>query len=85
MYKCDGCDREFKSASGLKRHRPTCESKEEVETTEEVVENEVVSVSKELGDNIIRKIAKLLDARKSTYDAQARHDIDLQIQELRKG
>ena len=35
-------------------------------------------------DKIKRKIDKLLSHRSSTYDAHTRHQIDLQIAELRK-
>jgi len=72
------------------------ETLEEV-ITEEVVEDEVVSTEKQefndnpergiiqekvLSDNIKRKLKKLRDARKSTWDAVSRNNIDLKIKEL---
>ena len=47
----------------------------------EVVEKQTSDV--ELSDSIIRKIAKLKDAWKSTPDAEARHNIEIQIKELK--
>lgn len=55
-----------------------------IDSTESAKEksNEVVK-TKKLSDNIERKIAKLLDSRKSTWDAEARHNIDLEIERLK--
>lgn len=86
MFKCDNCGREFRGKSGLTNHSKVCEPIEEVEeqlTEEEVISNEVAS-KQELSDNIARKIGKLKSARSSTWDAEARHNIDLQIAELMK-
>jgi len=53
------------------------ESKESISQTERGVIQQG-----ELTDNIKRKIKKLRDLRKSTWDAEQRHNIDLQIKEL---
>ena len=74
MYECDRCGKQVKSESGLKRHKNTCE----------VVEEEQIA-DIELSDSVIRKIAKLRDAWKSTPDAEARHNIEIQIKELENG
>lgn len=79
MYQCDNCRREFKGKSGLTNHSKSCKPTEEI--TEEVVSDEVGN-SQEVSDNIARKLEKLKDARSSTWDAQARHKIDMQIKEL---
>ena len=76
MYECDRCGKQVKSESGLKRHQKTC-----VIIDSEVVEEQTSDV--ELSDSIIRKIAKLKDAWKSTPDAEARHNIEIQIKELK--
>lgn len=88
MYQCDNCGREFRGKSGLTNHSKVCEPivevvEEEQPIIEEVVSNEVVS-EQELSDNIVRKIEKLKSARASTWDAEARHNIDMQIAELMK-
>ena len=82
--KCDFCDKEFKSKSGLTRHQKSCKpSKETVEEpiNQAIEEQTLLSVD---NDKIQRKIDKLLSHRSSTYDAHTRHQIDLQIAELRK-
>jgi hypothetical protein len=83
MFKCEWCNKEVKSSSGLKRHMNNCpekpiDSKEAVE-----VVNDIPKVVEEPTDNS-RAIKKLLDLRKSTFDAQTRYNIDLQIKELKK-
>ena len=81
MYKCEQCGKEYKSTRGLVNHRKECEPIEEQPAIEEVASNEV-DKGQELSDNIRRKLDKLKDARSSTWDAQARYEIDLQIKEL---
>lgn len=75
MYRCDRCGKEVRSESGLKRHMNGCVVEEVLDSLEDT---KVVEVS----DNVAIKIKKLRDARKSTWDAEARHNIDLQIKEL---
>lgn len=82
MYKCEQCSKEFKSATGLKRHKSYCKQ-QEPEVVEEVKND--METKEELSDNIVRKINKLLDARKSTWDAKARHEIDIEIARLKNG
>lgn len=79
--KCNVCDREFKSNSGLKIHSKSCKAVEEPKIVEEVVEDEVVS-KVELSDNIVRRVKKLKDLYSSTWDAEARYKIQLEIKEL---
>lgn len=79
MFECDNCKREFKSKAGLSKHVKSCNKEELVE---EVDSNDVCK-NKECSYNTLRKIEKLVSARKSTWDAEARHKIDLQIEELK--
>ena len=79
MYECDRCGKQVKSESGLKRHQNTCEVVED-----EIVEEEQI-VDIDLSYNVARKISKLRDAWKSTPDAEARHNIEMQIKELKNG
>lgn len=60
----------------------SCAEGERKEPIAEEVSNGVES-KKELSDNIVRKINKLIDARKSTWDAKARHEIDIEIARLK--
>jgi hypothetical protein len=81
MFKCEWCNKEVKSSSGLKRHMNSC-SQKPIESQEDVeVANESHEVVKVSTDNSMA-IEKLLDLRKSTFDAEARYRIDLQIKEL---
>ena len=88
MYQCDKCGREFKGKSGLTNHSKSCsaEPEEEVVIEPEKVEvvDEVVSDENELSDSIKRKLKKLQDARKSTWDAEGRYMIDIEIAALNK-
>lgn len=71
MIRCEKCDKEFKSNAGLSRHIKSCKG----------IINEMVG-NKEQNDETKRKLAKLRDARASTFDAEARHKFDLQIKEI---
>ena len=82
MHQCNRCGREFKSKAGLGKHGKGCSVEpEQEEVIVEEVSNEVVS-NVESSDRVARRIAKLKDAYKSTWDAEQRHLIDLQIKEL---
>jgi hypothetical protein len=82
MFKCEWCNKVVKSSQGLKRHMNTC-SQKPVEDKEAIeVTNDMPEVVEEPTDNS-RAIKKLLDLRKSTFDAQTRYAIDCQIKELR--
>jgi hypothetical protein len=82
MFKCEWCNKEVKSSSGLTRHMNNC-SQKPVESQEDVeVANDMPEVIKEPTDSS-RAIEKLLDLRKSTFDAETRYAIDCQIKELR--
>ena len=59
------------------------EIKEENTELFEGASNEV-DKGQELSDNIRRKLDKLRDARSSTWDAQARYEIDMQIARLKR-
>jgi hypothetical protein len=83
MFKCNVCDREFKSKGGLTRHSKTCESKETVEVSKSIPEAKEELVGNVLDDRTLNKIDKLLDLRSSTYDAKTRNDIDIMIRELK--
>jgi len=74
MYTCIECERVFRSKGGLTTHKKTHEVALEVEVVESILE---VSESDE------RRIRKLRDAYKSTFDAEARHRIDLEIASIK--
>jgi len=80
MYKCEYCGKIVKSSSGLKRHISTCKAKKEVEVGNDMPKDSIESTVDICND---KKIQKLLDLRKSTYDAHTRNLIDMQINELR--
>ena len=80
MYKCEYCGKIVKSSSGLKRHISTCKAKEEAEVCNDMPKDNIEPTIDMCND---KKIQKLLDLRKSTYDAHTRNLIDMQINELR--
>jgi hypothetical protein len=81
MYKCEWCNKEVKSSSGLKRHMNNC-SQKPVESQEEVeVANDIPKLVEEPTDNS-RAIKKLLDLRKSTFDAETRKAIETEIKDI---
>ena len=73
MYTCVECERVFRSKGGLTTHKKTHEVALEVEVVESILE---VSESDE------RRIRKLRDAYKSTFDAVSRNDIENEIKSL---
>jgi hypothetical protein len=82
MLKCEWCGKEVKSPSGLKRHMNNCPQKP-VESQKDVeVANDIPEVVKVSTDSS-RAIEKLLDLRKSTYDAETRYKIECQIKEFK--
>lgn len=81
MFKCEWCNKEVKSSSGLKRHMNNC-SQKPVEIEEDVeVTNESSKSINEPTDNS-RAIKKLLDLRASTMDAEARKAIEVEIKDI---
>jgi len=76
------CGKEYSKEHHYKNHIKKCTFKEEEVVT---VEEEVVAQENVLDDATQRKIKKLRDARSSTFDAQSRHNIDLEIKELESG
>ena len=95
MFECGKCKREFRSQRGLSMHLNKCdvvpneeslptekkaeEANEAIKTHNSRIEDEMEGIS----DNIRRRIEKLRDAYKSTYDAEARHNIDCEIRDLK--
>jgi len=73
MYTCVECERVFRSKGGLTTHKKTHEVALEVKVVESILE---VSESDE------RRIRKLRDAYKSTFDAVSRNDIENEIKSL---
>jgi hypothetical protein len=93
MYKCKYCSKEVKSESGLKRHMDFCKVKNDLEEENKMLKSSVLAkeIFEESKENIVVKdeptdsskaIEKLFDLRKSTFDAETRNRIDLQIKEL---
>ena len=95
MFKCTRCGRDnFKSKSGLKRHIEGCnieenETKDDLGSQREKHPPPVGDDTLEVRNNppsengdVSRKIRKLRDQRASMFDAQTRHNIDLEIKKL---
>lgn len=80
MNICSICNKEFNTQQGLKRHLHTCKVKEE--TLPEVETIEVKGSTTNLSEDVMRKINKLKDLARSTYDAEARYNIECEIKKL---
>jgi DNA-binding ferritin-like protein len=81
MFKCEWCGKEVKSPSGLTRHMNNC-SQKPVESQEDVeVANDISEVVEVYTDSS-RAIEKLLDLRKSTFDAETRKVIEAKIRDI---
>lgn len=78
--KCKNCNKDIKSDKGMILHLKSCNALETVKVIETIPE-----AKEELIDTSMlqRKIDKLLDLRKSTFDAETRFRIDEEIKELR--
>ena len=86
MFKCEYCDKLVKSKGGLKRHMSNCVNKPSEDTEYVEACNDKPEVLKEsVGTSTELRIKKLKDKYKSTYDAHTRHQIELEIEELKDG
>ena len=79
MFKCEYCDKEVKTESGLKRHMNSCKAKT---VEDEVIVEETISEPSDVSTELQRKIDKLMDARKSMFDAEGRKKIELEIKKI---
>jgi len=79
MFKCEYCDKEVKTESGLKRHMNSCKAKT---VEDEVIVEETISEPSDVSTELQRKIDKLMDARKSIFDAEGRKKIELEIKRI---
>lgn len=82
MYNCKICGKDFKSKGGLTRHSKTCESKEEVETTETMPE--VIKEPSEANIELQRRIDKLNVTISRCYDAETKYRLECELKELTK-
>ena len=94
MYKCDYCDKEVKSESGLKRHMSSCNAKEATaEVTEPITLEDITDAvqmanenskhtSKSFNIELERRIEKLKVTIRSCYDAETRYRLECELKDL---
>jgi predicted ATP-dependent serine protease len=85
MFKCSKCGKKYKTEKGLNQHENTCNVIDELPEEKETVLEPITAqetASDDMSEWTKRHIEKLQDLRKSTYDAETRHNIDMQIREL---
>ena len=80
MFKCEYCNKEVKSASGLKRHMNGCKSKDNTEVTNDMPES--VNESSDVSIELKRRIDKLKVTIRQSYDAEVRWRLEQELKVL---
>lgn len=78
MFKCEICSKEFTTKSALTNHSKKCVIKDILEPIEQ---KEIVNASVSIVESKSR-LSKLIDAYKSSYDAEYRHKLELEYKSL---
>lgn len=83
MERCEYCNKEVKSLSGLKRHLKTCKVKDEQLVEEEVKVSSVASTELTyIQKEKLRRIDKLKVSINMCYDAETKYRLECELKDL---